>query len=151
MALNSRANRLSLALLSLPLLLVSWWGPIFTLTQVWVFEDSVSMISVVAALANSGNWFLFLLITSASMLLPLVKVILLVLQNLPRKALVLSVKTQTILKMFSRWAMLDIWVVALLIVMIKVNAWVDAQVEWGLYLHFVLVLLLSAQNRLASK
>lgn len=149
--LNSRINRLALALVSLPLLFVSWWAPIFTLTQLWLFEDSVSMLSVVFTLIESGNWFLFILIVSASMLLPLLKIVLLVLQNLPRSSIKLSKHSEKVLKVLARWAMLDIWVVALLIVMVKVNAWVDAQVEWGLYLHFVLVLLVLMQNKLSPK
>lgn len=142
--------RMALALLTLLLLPLSWWAPLFTLTQLWLFDDRVSMLSVVASLFSAGNWLLMLVITTASMLLPLAKVMLLLLQNWPNSRLSLSANVRLWLARLSRWAMLDIWVVALLVVLVKLSAWADAQVEWGLYLHLFLVLFLLWQSSLES-
>jgi len=108
------------------------------------------MLSVVASLFSAGNWLLMLVITIASMLLPLAKVMLLLLQNWPNSRLSLSANVRLWLARLSRWAMLDIWVVALLVVLVKLSAWADAQVEWGLYLHLFLVLFLLWQSSLES-
>ena len=145
--LASREARLLLALLTLMLLPLSWWAPIFTLTQLWLFDDRVSMLSVVISLYESGNLLLLLIIGSASMLLPLFKAVLLVAQNLPRKSLALSPTVNRLLSRLARWAMLDIWVVALLVVLVKLSAWADAEVEWGLYLQLTLVVLMLWQSR----
>ena len=146
--MNSSAPlKLALALLTLALLLVSWWAPLFTMTQLWLFDDRVSMLSVVATLFDSANYLLLLLVASASMLLPLVKALLILLKALPQWQYKLSSRAHELIKLLSRWAMLDIWVVALMIVVIKLSAWADAQVEWGLYLHLVVVALLWGQNR----
>lgn len=144
---NAAALKLTLSLLTLALLLVSWWAPLFTMTQLWLFEDRVSMLSVVATLFESANYFLLLLVASASMLLPLLKALLILFKALPNRQLSLSLRANAIIKQLSRWAMLDIWVVALMIVVIKLSAWADAQVEWGLYLHLLVVALLWWQNR----
>lgn len=144
---NAAALKLTLSLLTLALLLVSWWAPLFTMTQLWLFEDRVSMLSVVATLFESANYFLLLLVASASMLLPLLKALLILFKALPNVQLSLSSRANALIKQLSRWAMLDIWVVALMIVVIKLSAWADAQVEWGLYLHLLVVALLWWQNR----
>lgn len=144
---NAAALKLTLSLLTLALLLLSWWAPLFTMTQLWLFEDRVSMLSVVATLFESANYFLMLLVASASMLLPLLKALLILFKALPNGQLSLSLRANTLIKQLSRWAMLDIWVVALMIVVIKLSAWADAQVEWGLYLHLLVVALLWWQNR----
>ena len=117
------------------------------MTQLWLFEDRVSMLSVVATLFESANYFLLLLVASASMLLPLLKALLILFKALPNGQLSLSSRANALIKQLSRWAMLDIWVVALMIVVIKLSAWADAQVEWGLYLHLLVVALLWWQNR----
>lgn len=144
---NAAALKLTLSLLTLALLLVSWWAPLFTMTQLWLFEDRVSMLSVVATLFESANYFLLLLVACASMLLPLLKALLILFKALPNGQLSLSSRANALIKQLSRWAMLDIWVVALMIVVIKLSAWADAQVEWGLYLHLLVVALLWWQNR----
>ena len=144
---NSAPLKLASALLTLALLLVSWWAPLFTMTQLWLFDDRVSMLSVLATLFDSANYFLLLLVASASMLLPLVKALLILLKALPQWQYKLSSRSNELIKLLSRWAMLDIWVVALMIVVIKLSAWADARVEWGLYLHLVVVALLWWQNR----
>ena len=144
---NAAALKLTLALSTPALLLVSWWAPLFTMTQLWLFEDRVSMLSVAATLFESQNYFLLLLVSSASMLLPLLKALLILSNALPNGQLLLSLRANALIKQLSRWAMLDIWVVALLIVVIKLSAWADAQVEWGLYLHLLVVALLWWQNR----
>lgn len=144
---KAAALKLTLALLTLALLLVSWWAPLFTMTQLWLFEDRVSMLSVMATLFESANYVLLLLVASASMLLPLLKALLILFQALPNGQLLLSLRANALIKHLSRWAMLDIWVVALMIVVIKLSAWADAQVEWGLYLHLLVVALLWWQNR----
>ena len=144
---NAAALKLTLSLLTLALLLVSWWAPLFTMTQLWLFEDRVSMLSVVATLFESANYFLLLLVATASMLLPLLKALLILFKALPNGQLSLSSRANALIKQLSRWAMLDIWVVALMIVVIKLSAWADAQVEWGLYLHLLVVALLWWQNR----
>ena len=144
---NAAALKLTLSLLTLALLLVSWWAPLFTMTQLWLFEDRVSMLSVVATLFESANYFLLLLVASASMLLPLLKALLILFKALPNGQLSLSSRANALIKQLSRWAMLDIWVVALMIVVIKLSAWADAQVEWGLYLHLLVVARLWWQNR----
>ena len=144
---SAAALKLTLALMTLALLLVSWWAPLFTMTQLWLFEDRVSMLSVAATLFESQNYVLLLLVASASMLLPLLKSLLVLYKALPNGQLLLSSNANALIKQLSRWAMLDIWVVALLIVVIKLSAWADAQVEWGLYLHLLVVALLWWQNR----
>lgn len=116
------------------------------MTQLWLFDDRVSMLSVVATLFDSANYFLLLLVASASMLLPLVKALLILVKAIPQWKYQLSTRVNQVVKSLSRWAMLDIWVVALMIVVIKLSAWADAQVEWGLYLHLVVVALLWWQN-----
>lgn len=139
--------RLLLALLTLLALIFSWFAPIFTLTQLWVFEDQVSMVSILVQLAESGNLILALLIGVTSLLLPLAKVLLIIWLQLPLTARELYQQHIRWFERLGRWSMLDIWVVALSVVAIKLSAWLDAQIEYGLYLQLLLVALISWQSR----
>lgn len=139
--------RLLLAFITLITLIFSWFAPIFTLTQLWVFEDQVSMVSILVQLAESGNLILALLIGVTSLLLPLAKVLLIIWLQLPRVARELYQQHTGWFERLGRWSMLDIWVVALSVVAIKLSAWLDAQIEYGLYLQLLLVALISWQSK----
>ena len=143
--------RLLLAVLTLPVLIFSWFAPIFTLTQLWVFEDQITLVSILGQLIDSANLFLALLIATTTLVLPLTKVCFLILFQLPDRQRALNQRLVSLFEKAGRWAMLDIWVVALSVVAIKLSAWLDAEIEYGLYLQLALVISISWQSAIFKR
>lgn len=139
-------GRLVVACLTLPVLIFSWFAPIFTLTQLWVLEDRITLVSVLTQLLEAGNLLLAVVIGLTTLVLPLSKVVLLIMIQWPNSGRILSPSWVKLFEKAGRWAMLDIWVVALSVVAIKLSAWLDAEIEYGLYLQLGLVIAISWQS-----
>lgn len=110
--------------------------PMFTLQSLWVFKDSVSIVSAVGKLAQSGQWGLAILIGGFSIVLPMAKLI--ALSPWPVGPVA---RFSHWLHALGRWSMLDVFVVAVLVVVVKLKALTKVQIEWGLYAFAASVLL----------
>lgn len=131
-----------LILLSLVLLLYGLTMPILTLEKFVFFTNTVSLLSALQTLAAEAEWGLFILIGSFSVVFPLLKIaMLLLIWNLGSEN---SQRHQVHLRWlatYSKWSMLDVFVVALLVVSIKLGAVAQAHVETGIYAFAASVIL----------
>jgi paraquat-inducible protein A len=138
------AVRLQLLLwLALTFFLVGIVTPLITLSKFVVFKNSFSVVGGVVELIKQGQWLLFIVLTTFSIILPLLKII--VLQMILSSRMSTSVSIQKLLHWmheFGRWAMLDVMVVAILIVTVKLGAIASIEVHYGLYLFGIAVLLI---------
>ena len=114
-----------------------------TITKFMLVDHSFSIVSGIWQLIQEHHYFLFVLITLFSIVLPIAKIILLfnLLQNKThhhehRKKLL------HLMHEYGRWAMLDVMVVAILIVSVKLGAIASIQVHAGLYIFGIAVLLI---------
>ena len=123
------------------------WLPMATIEQFFIFDNTISVASGLWTLATEGQLLLFILIVLFSVLLPLVKIAIL--------ARVLFARSGGDGKMavwlnrmhsYSRWSMLDVFVVALMIVGVKLTVVADIETHLGLYLFTAGVLLIMALN-----
>lgn len=131
-----------LALLAAVLLLAGMVTPLLTLSRFWVFHDSLSILGGIGQLWQQKQYPLFILISTFSVLLPLLKLALLIrLLTLKRKAGPQAQRYLRLMHEYGRWAMLDVMVVAMLIVTVKLGVIVSIQVHYGLYLFAAGVLL----------
>ncbi|MDH5361172.1 MAG: paraquat-inducible protein A [Gammaproteobacteria bacterium] len=128
---------------SLMLLLMGFVSPMLTLTKLVFFQNSLSILTGILELLNNGQFVLFLLIFSFSVLLPLLKIY--VLFRITSSGMVEPHAMQRYLRLmheYGRWSMLDVMVVAVLIVTVKLGAIASIEVHYGLYVFAVAVLMI---------
>jgi len=123
-----------LLLTALALLIYGLRAPILTLQKFYVFSNTVSLWSALQQLAQQAEWGLFVLVGAFSVLFPLLKILMLLLiWNLEPSHGRRHRRHLKWLAEYSKWSMLDVFVVALLVVSVKLGALAQAQVEAGIY------------------
>lgn len=125
------------------LLMAGFFIPMLTLTKLVFMSHSFSIMSGVWQLLQDGHLFLFVLVASFSIILPIAKIILLF--NLLHPNTTESGRRKRLLHLmheYGRWAMLDVMVVAVLIVTVKLGAIASIQIHPGLYVFGGAVLLI---------
>lgn len=140
---------INLALLgSLGLLLYGLQAPILTLEKFYIFSNTVSLLSALQQLAREAEWGLFALVGMFSVVFPILKsLILLLVWNFDPAYGERHRRHLQWLGSYSKWSMLDVFVVALLVVSVKLGSLAEAHVERGIYAFaasVVLTMLLSA-------
>jgi len=127
---------------ALVLLAIGIFAPILTLKKFILFENRVSIYSGLVQLFQDRQYFLFSVILVFSFCFPAVKVFLLsyvlhdrTLSGLHRQKLFGWLDT------LGKWSMLDVFVVALLVVTIKLDIIADVEVHFGIYLFAASILL----------
>lgn len=137
---------------SLALLVVGLFAPIMTLKKFLFLKNEVSIYTGLLRLFGEGHYGLFFIILIFSVCFPLVKLFTLAfvwygasLGAGKRKTLLRRIET------LGRWSMLDVFVVALLVVTIKLGLLADVEVHAGVYFFAVSVLASMAASLLMSR
>lgn len=131
--------------LSVPMYCLGLFAPLVSLTSLWVFSNTVSVISGLVTLFNSGNYFIFTIIFLFAVLLPTVKLVAMMLcwyqsdwrSDSTRKIL-------AIIEQLGRWSMLDVFMIALMVVIVRLGAAGQMQIHWGIYVYTGAILLMIA-------
>lgn len=138
-----QAGRLRIYILIASLLLfVGLVTPIITLSKYVLIQNTFSVLSGVIELLREGQIFLFFIITAFSIVLPILK--LGVLYRLVSKNVVAKEKVKKLLHwmhLYGKWSMLDVFVVAVLVVAVKLGAIANVEMRYGLYAFAASVLL----------
>ena len=116
------------------LLAVGLVSPMMTIEKFIIIRNTFSVLSGVVELLKSGQFLLSAVIFGFSIVIPILKV--LVLFRLTNTANQHCENTPRYLKLmhdYGRWSMLDVFVVALLIVTVKLGPIADVQVHFGLF------------------
>lgn len=130
----------ALLLLVLILFIISLFMPLMAVKSWWVFHSKISIISALHSLLLEGWYFIFIIIALFSVVVPILKIFsMLILWSLGSvdsrgRRLLLS-----IMSVLGKWAMLDVFVLALLVVIIKVNSHSQAKPLLGLYVFTVTI------------
>ena len=124
------------------LLCVGLVSPVITLNKFVLIENTFSVFSGVIELLKEGQIFLFIIITGFSIVLPLLKVIVLtvLLSAKQDKAHKLD-KYLRWMHLYGKWSMLDVFVVAVMVVAVKLGAVASVDMRYGLYLFAAAVIL----------
>lgn len=131
-----------LLLLTVIFLVAGLISPIITLKKYILLENTFSVLSGVVELLKEGQYFLFVLITAFSIVLPFLKLAVLYLLLANR-----YVGTKYMEKylhwmhVYGKWSMLDVFVVAVLVVAVKLGAIASVDMRFGLYAFATAVLL----------
>ena len=131
-----------LLLASLACLIIGITAPLLTLEKLYFFENTVSLMSTVKELFHQKEWFLFIVIALFSLCIPILKItgLVLILNAAHLKGSFLD-ETLHIIEIISKWSMLDVFVVALLLVSVKLGVLAKVEVHYGLYTFAASVLL----------
>ncbi len=143
-----------LLVVSAALLVTGLRLPILTVRQVWA-KNTFSVVSGIQSLYQEKQYFLALIIFFFSLVFPIVKLLVLTVLWLVRLS---DTQRQRILHWLSalgKWSMLDVFVVAVIIVTVKLGVLASAKPEIGIYYFGSSILLTmvatAIQNSLAKK
>ena len=131
-----------LLLCSLVALVIGVTAPLLTLQKLYFIENTISLISTIQALYRDHEWMLFIIITLFSLCVPVIKIIsLLLITNVEYKTGSALDKSLSLIETLGKWSMLDVFVVALLLVSVKLGALAKVEVHYGLYVFAASVIL----------
>jgi len=131
-----------LLLVALSSLIIGVSAPLLTLEKMYFFENTVSLFSTITQLYAQHEWFLFLVIAIFSLCVPIIKITSLVLiLNVDYNKGSFLDKALHVIEVIGKWSMLDVFVVALLLVSVKLGVLAKVQVHYGLYAFAASVLL----------
>lgn len=131
-----------LILVALIGLVIGVTAPLLTLEKLYFFENTVSLFSTITGLFAQKEWFLFFIIAIFSLCIPVIKIAsLLLILNIEYKKGSFLDKALHIIETFGKWSMLDVFVVALLLVSVKLGVLAKVEVHYGLYVFAASVLL----------
>ena len=121
-------------------LAVGLMAPVLTLEKFFIIDNTFSILSGLVQLLEEGRFFLFIIILLFSVILPIIKLWVLF-------RLLGSTKTNESLRrylhmmhQYGKWSMLDVFVVALLVVAVKLGAVARVETHYGLYAFAAAVL-----------
>jgi paraquat-inducible protein A len=133
-----------LLVLSFALFVIGFFAPLITVKKFLFFTNRISLFSGLVQLLQEQHYGLFSIIVTFSVLLPLIKIG--VLYSVCTRAVWASPKIRATLHwmaLVGKWAMLDVFIVALLVVVTKVRGLADVEVHYGLYVFAASVMLLN--------
>lgn len=133
-------------------LLAGWLLPVMTVRTLFVFYDEVSILTGALRLLESGDYAIFVLIVLFTVVLPVGKLAVawlawawLSVDDLRVRRLLGWIET------IGRWSMLDVFVAAMLVVVIKLSLISDVEIHAGLYVFIAAVILsMVAVRRIAT-
>jgi paraquat-inducible protein A len=116
-------------------------SPMMTITQLIFIENKFSIVSGLNDLLQKKHYFLLIMITLLSLILPAAKIALLAwILHGKGKSQQLK-RLLSLMHDYGRWAMLDVLIVAILLVSIKLGAVASVTIHVGLYLFAISVLI----------
>jgi len=123
-------------------LIIGVSAPLLTLEKLYFFENTVSLFTTVTELFSQREWFLFIVIAVFSLCIPVIKITSLVLiLNLDYTKGSFLDKALHVIETIGKWSMLDVFVVALLLVSVKLGVLAKVDIHYGLYAFAASVLL----------
>jgi len=130
--------------------------PILTITKLLVVSNEVSIVTGLLQLFEEQQYFIFVVIFLFSIVLPLLKLYYLFLLS-AKKAVDNQAysKYLHLMHRYGRWSMLDVFVIAILIMTVKLGALASVEIELGMFYFTTAVILLmiitSVMVKLESK
>jgi len=133
---------LALLLITAVCLAIGLTAPVLTLEKFFIFDNTFSIYSGLVQMLGEGRYFLFLLIALFSVVLPIIKLaILFRLLLTPASDNRSMHRYLHLMHQYGKWSMLDVFVVALLVVAVKLGAVASVETHYGLYAFASAVLL----------
>lgn len=140
-----------LLFLSTMLLLVGIFAPMMTLSKfVWI-ENRFSLFAGTLQLFTDGQYLLFLILLIFSIVLPVAKLILLFrFWHADSESRGQLEHFMNWISHYGKWSMLDVFVVALLLVIVKLGVLATVEVHYGIYMYACAGLLIMVTTTIIS-
>ena len=147
---NNKAVLLLLLATAAVLLTIGLVAPIITFKKFIFIQNTFSILSACWNLIKQGQIFLFIVITVFSIIFPIFKLSLLTMLVLSGSTITQNTKkVLELIHRFGRWSMLDVFVVAILVVLVKLGAIGDVEKHIGLYAYAgAAILIMVLTNRI---
>jgi len=131
-----------LLLLALGLFVAGIFRPFTAVTKLWLFENQISVWQGLGILWEGDELFLFLILFVFTVIFPFVKInAMLALWLWPKMDGEHARKLFHFVANLSKWSMLDVFVVAILVLTVKSGGLASIKVEDGFFMFFVSVML----------
>jgi len=128
--------------ISLITLAIGIFAPVMTFKKLIFYKNTFSIHTGLVTLFKEGEYILFLIIFVFTILFPMIKILLLGLihycRSWPQEKMK---KLLHYLSLVSKWSMLDVFIVALLVVIVRLGITGRVEAQWGLYVFAVSVIL----------
>lgn len=135
-----------------PISVIGWWitlsllisgisSPLFTFRKLYFLKDTFSLLGGLGQLWTTGEYLLFVVIFSFSIIMPGIKMGFLF--NLCHRKTVSQASSHKQLKFvhfIGRWSMLDVFVIAVMVSTIKLGIIATVDIHFGLYLFCAAVI-----------
>ena len=109
-------------------------APIITLHKFVLIDNTFSVLSGIIELLEEGQYFIFLILACFSVLIPILKLVVLYILVSSVQASDARVKKYLHwMHLYGKWSMLDVFVVAVLVVAVKLGAIASVEMHYGLY------------------
>ena len=109
-------------------------APIITLHKFMLIHNTFSVLSGILSLLEEGQYFIFLIIGCFSVVVPILKlVILYILVSGAQASDERMKKYLHWMHLYGKWSMLDVFVVAVLVVAVKLGVIASVEMHYGLY------------------
>ena len=123
-----------LLMLAAGMLILGLTMPVLSLEKLYFFGNTVSLLSGIQTLWREQEWGLAILLICFSVVFPALKILLLLMiWNLEATDSPAHQRNLHWLELYSKWSMLDVFVVALVVVSVKLGMMAEARVEPGVY------------------
>ncbi len=123
-----------LVVIGFALYVASLFTPILLIREFYIFEDEITILTTLSILLNAKEWMLYVIIVLFTIILPLSKYFILFLYNIYPLKQKSNKRLLLVLEGISKWAMLDVFIVAVFIASIKLKMLTSAETMPGLYL-----------------
>jgi paraquat-inducible protein A len=127
---------------SLALFVAGILRPFTEVTKMWIFENQISVYDGLITLMKTREWFLFAILLVFTVIFPFVKILSLITiwlwPGLTRQRIV---QLYTFVSQLGKWSMLDVFVVANLVLLLKSGNIASIQLRDGCFLFFASVML----------
>lgn len=125
--------------------------PMMTLTQFFVIDKPVSVLSGIWVSLDNRDYVMVAIIGIFTLLLPALKLLVLFLAFSQKAGSPLQRKLLHWMHEFGRWAMLDVFVVAVLLVGVKLGKFMQVELHNGLYFFAASVLIVMFLTHKANR
>ena len=127
---------------SLALFIVGIFRPFTEVTKLWIFENQVSVFQGLITLAKSNEWFLFCILFVFTVTFPFIKILsLITLWLKPGLTKQRTVQLYNFVSHLGKWSMLDVFVIAILVLLLKSGSVASIKIQDGFFLFFSSVML----------
>jgi len=132
---------------------IGLFAPILTFKKLLFYKSTVSIYSVLTGLFQEKEFILFLIVVVFSVIFPVTKNFMIALIRYMRSEPTEAMnKRLHYLSQISKWSMLDVFLVALLVVIVRLGVLGKVEVRWGIFVFAASVILSSlATSRLLKK